>query len=279
MCDVITDDGNCLTYTTNELSFDQQQSFCYNWYGSNLVMIDSSQLFTDVGDFCSKHINDGRCWIGIQMISCNNSNYTLQYVNGTSLSDDSFIDSTWCAGYPNISLCNAFNQSFIYFDATNSSSYCLKHNATMKLNGICGNPVHCLESNGITDEIQRGYFYSLTTTAFIGCVFTSIALWKFHQHLFKKHYTYVDDRVPSRAVTYTAICFPTLQLIQYLAWLIGGLFRIGFCTTDAIPSTDWGYNFKHYPRFEASYTIIESLGLLCSVLSNFTMYPLHMSLR
>ena len=211
MCDVVTSGGNCLTYTTTKLPFDDQQSFCYNSYGSNLVMIDSSQFYDDVGDFCSNYIDD-QCWIGIKLNSCNNSNFTLHYVNGASITDYSFIK--WCHGYPNIDLCVSFVESSIYLDATNSS-YCLKNGFNLELNGICGNPVNCF-----TGDAQRGYGYDyiFTVCGLLGTIFTSIALRKFYQHLCKMDHNWII--APFKATICTGICLPVVQLIQYVLWML-----------------------------------------------------------
>ena len=144
-------DGKCLSMITDQRYFDDQQSWCINSLGSNLVMIDSYQKFNDV-------LTEHQCWIGIELHSCNKNHSVLQFVNGVYLTNQFFVK--WCDNYPDINLCDEYKASYVYVDATNTSNYCVKNGIDMELSGICGEPFTCvLGAPSSNIERHRNYIY------------------------------------------------------------------------------------------------------------------------
>ena len=278
MCEVITDDNHCLWFTTDGVlrSFEAQQAYCKSEFGSNLVIIDSSSLFQDVADL-SEHYTHPSRWIGLQFSSCNNNNYTLQSVDGTTIKYHSFIN--WCDGYPNITSCNNNNATYIYFDYTNLSNPCLKNDiGTVSLYGICGDPVVCVPK-AYGDETWKEWMYSSIVIAFIISIFMCIASRIFCKHLRQANYNYVDDREPSKAIICTGICYPILQSIQYfLTWILS-LVEITACKTNLILSVDAGYIASHYPILTVVYAIIAIVAAISGLVSILLLFPLHMLFR
>ena len=275
-------DSNCLAYRswTYKL-YNDAQAYCVEEYGANLIMIDSAQLFNEIGELCNKK-KSYISWIGIELNTClNNENFTLKYVDGTPLTDYSFIE--WCDGYPNNQFCG--NESYIHLDATNMSNYCLRNTVDIESTATCGYPFRCvigadhnLNSN-YTAEDWRGWVISSLIIAFIASVFTCPAFCVLYKHLRGKDYNYVDNQDPSRAIICTGILYPLFQFIQWTSWWFLGTISTITCVTNAMVTQNPYYLVANHPVYAYSWGIVAGIAIVCGLISTVVLFPIHMISR